>query len=106
MRVRFEGLESFRSGLGRGHLVAFALEKRFQNIADDLFVIHDKDAQGLAHDAVGAAGSVTQASTPPPSRDSRPISPPCRRTISREIARPRPVPPDFLVVKNGWNSRC
>ncbi len=29
MGVRFESLERFRAGLGRSHLVAFALEKRF-----------------------------------------------------------------------------
>ena len=37
--------------------------------------------------------------------DSASISPPCARMIFSEMARPRPVPSDF-VVKNGMKSRC
>ena len=96
--VGVELREGFRGVGGRHHVVALPFEERLQDIADHLLVVHDEEPQSAAHDAGAASGSVTTASAPPPSRGASRISPPCRRTMSREIARPSPVPPDFLVV--------
>ena len=51
------------------------------------------------------AGKETVNAAPPADNDSASISPPCSRTIDRQILSPSPVPPPGrLVVKNGSNS--
>src|SRR5215467_9649219 len=56
---------------------------------------------------VRARGKVNQKVLPYPGLLSRPISPPCASTISREIDRPSPAPPDALpgTRKNFSNTR-
>ena len=98
VRLRLEGGEGARAVGRGGDLPSFPLQERGEDVPDHLFVIDDQNAQRSRHDTLLDIGSVTHASTPPPARGERPISPPWRRTISREMARPRPVPPVFLVV--------
>ena len=43
---------------------------------------------------------------PSPGADCTSMCPPCCSTIPNTIARPRPVPPSPLVVKNGSNTRA
>ena len=51
-------------------------------------------------------GSVNWNTEPLPSSDSTHSLPPCISTMRREIERPRPVPPFFLVAELSacWNS--
>ena len=83
-------------GRRRGDLVALPRQQGAEDVADDLLVVDDEDPH--EGDPAGTSGSSTRASAPPPSRADSAIVPPWRRTMSREIARPSPVPPDFFVV--------
>ena len=98
VRLGVEQRQGFAGVGGRRHVAAFFFQQGLEDVADDLFVVHDQDPEVPAQERPSVTGSTTQASAPPPVRAPRPISPPCRRTISREIARPSPVPPLFLVV--------
>ena len=54
--------------------------------------------------AGGSRGSSTTISVNPPGSVCTWMVPPCSRTMSADMARPRPVPlPAGLVVKNGVN---
>ena len=55
--------------------------------------------------STAAIGSRTENRVPSPTRLETSIRPPASSTMVLEIARPIPVPPSLLVVKNGSNTR-
>ena len=64
-------------------------------------------APGSGVPAVGSGvpGSSARNTAPPPSAFRTPMRPPCRSTIQRAIARPRPVPPDGAPGGRGRTGR-
>src|SRR5262249_42753743 len=93
---------------GLDQLIAGAAQKVTQDGAVVLLVFDNKDASG--HAAPLRCSTLTGNSTwkvePLPGSDFTKMRPPCNSTMRLAIARPRPVPPFFLVLElsSWWNS--
>src|SRR5579859_5116124 len=65
-----------------------------------------ESGDGSAGTNVSTSGNVVRNVVPVPSAEVTSMRPPCWSTIPNTIARPRPVPPSPLVVKNSLNTRA
>src|SRR5262249_22728352 len=81
-------------------------ERRRQQIAHGLLVVHDQNGATHAVTSAIRAGRYTENVAPCPKSFSTSIQPPCSRTRPHEPASRRPVPSrTSLVVKNGSKIR-
>src|SRR3990170_2772787 len=102
---RLQGPARRGTARDRGDRPPVALQVLLEEPQHLRIVLDDEDLRLHAWPP-SARGSHTTKVHPAPARLSTRISPPWARTMSRQMARPRPVPwPGGLGVKNGSNTR-
>ena len=80
-------------GLSLDDTVVLGLQQHAQHVANGRIVLDHEDlVHRLRHAGGARVGNVNSKRAPPPGRSPARISPPCARTIARQIASPRPAP--------------